>query len=295
MRFLVKHRKLREARKVLEQAESAGTLFSADLYNVLLESAARAEDPYNYVLLLEDLVRKVEPNWFTWLTLLIGTPSLSRKLNIIRVMDSIGLRPDLSALRKMMREVGALIAVALLDKGSPMRDIIARFDKALANEFVKDLCKRGDMNAALCVLNVMSDRGLRPNNVSLNTLLTWCTLHRNDRGAVDVVDRTRDWHQQCLRFVVGIHNEKSQTEPINRAAFAAQEMIENDRVVYRHFRPQKPFAEDLARALELDKEWVDMQTWRNDLEWKISHGIHVSIQPLPGHSIDDRTGSPGAI
>ncbi|GAB7349980.1 hypothetical protein MBLNU459_g0666t1 [Dothideomycetes sp. NU459] len=201
-RFLLKHRKLPELRRILELLDNHDFVFSTGMFNPCLQAARDAGDLHNFHFVLRLMVdRHVRPDWESWSALVALVNQVSRR--------------DARVVLKGMRKKGLLVAAPAkmdvaaafvkedftdwVERGGSTASFVETYGKHfdgpdwlnenVANRMLGVRAQRGQFGDAFSILDLLITRGKRPNTVSLNILLSAAVAQRNPRAALESVNR----------------------------------------------------------------------------------------------------------
>lgn len=218
---LTHHRQLPQLRLLLSTLERHAKTFpllnlifqTPDVLNVCLHATAEARDLHNYNFLLRMMLdRSAAPNAETWVHLLTLVQATSPRnvKHIISTMRRHNLLASASAKIGVANVVVKSDLAAWLSRGESVFDFLGHYDKLweskdwldtrATNLILEVLLANGLIEDAFSVLEVLIQRGRRPNQVSLNILLGAAADHRDSDLAVAALEKTvqRFAHLQLL-------------------------------------------------------------------------------------------------
>lgn len=195
--FLVKHSLIPTTRVLFSRMDELGVSFNAGAFNGLLRGAASRKDLHNFTFFLQAMIRRgVKPNGETWIALLMTIQTRAVKLLIVGTMKERGILDRTTTLIDAVNQIIGDELVAHLESGQEITAFLDLMDRdygsewlsvSAANRMLEELGGRGLLLQYVDVLSFMEQRGIKPNSVTLNTLLGHCCRQRDLDGAIRVL------------------------------------------------------------------------------------------------------------
>lgn len=195
--FFVKTNHIRDARVFFVHMEMMKLPMDPDTFNALLRGAAKSEDLHNFHFVLHLMLRRhVSPNGQTWVAFMMAAPDLRIKLHILASMKEKGLLSHLSTLKAVCEQIVSQEIAVSLDQGQSQEEFLNHMDSRYGKNWLKvDTGNRilhalgGRCLISRCweFLHAMDARFVKPDQVSINTILNHCKQQRNVSGAIEVM------------------------------------------------------------------------------------------------------------
>ena len=189
--FFYRHAMIPRVRSLFMYMEETNMVIPRETFNIMLRGAAAQSNIYGFTHILRLMVRReLRPDSGSWTALMTAVNSMDVRGRLLQLMFDRGLletQNDKSfALSLAVR--GEL--VKYLNQGQSLAYFLDSMDKkygslwisvSACNNMLDEIVERGLMREAYDLLELMSSRGLKPNNVTLNTILGQC-LRLQDLG-----------------------------------------------------------------------------------------------------------------
>lgn len=205
MEFFYRNSMIRQARAIFDHTQNLLITIQPSTIDLMLRSTALAKDLHNYSYILRALLRQgFKPTGRTWVALLSAMESRDVRTVILHEMHRIGVLQD----RLICKEAVSVVIRDELSSYSPGDFDLATFlthmdskygDQWLsvlaANNLLHELGRTTDVREIVDVLDNLIQRGLVPNMVTFNTLITLCSLQNQHDTVIDIIRRFRhDYH-----------------------------------------------------------------------------------------------------
>ena len=194
LRFLSKHNMISTLRTLFVRMEHLRLRMLPETFNIMLHSAAAQKDLHNYTLLLKLMIRRRHrPNASSWVALLMAVPSRAVQIRIESRMREKGLLQIPAAAKEITALILSDELIGHLDSGQDMPSFIGRIDAVYGPDWMSPsslnraldvIGERGSYQQASDTIELFLNRGIWPNTVSLNTLLSHCQRQGNVNEAI---------------------------------------------------------------------------------------------------------------
>lgn len=268
--FLVKHSLIPTTRVLFSRMDELGLSFNAGAFNGLLRGAASRKDLHNFTFFLHAMIRRgVKPNGETWIALLMAIQTRAVKLLIVGIMKERGILDRTTVLIGAVNQIIEDELVAHLESGQEIAAFLDLMDRdhgsewlsvSAANRMLEELGGRGLLLQCVDVLSFMEQRGIKPNTVTLNTLLGHCSRQRDLDGAIRVL--------RIFDSLFAIYPGKNHFHQLFILAWKKQ-LLNCCRVLWRYacmaaavsFRPQELVVNSLAGSMSSQQKSM-AEVWR---------------------------------
>ena len=181
LQFLEKHSRVHVARKILMDMERLRVPMDVLTFNIMLRATAKARHPQTFAYILRLMTgRGVMPTSKTWIAFMMMVDSARAKMQILRRMQVKGLLKHPSSLKDALVLVVSGAMSQWLGRGGDPRAFVEFMDRtwgngwcstSAANQILNELGKRGFESRCLEMWDDLSQRGVRLDACSVNTLL----------------------------------------------------------------------------------------------------------------------------
>lgn len=268
--FLVKHSLIPTTRVLFSRMDELGLSSNAGAFNGLLRGAASRKDLHNFTFFLQAMIRRgVKPNGETWIALLMAIQTRAVKLLIVGAMKERGILDRTNTLIDAVNQIIEDELVAHLESGQEITAFLDLMDRdygsewlsvSAANRMLEELGGRGLLLQCVDVLSFMEQRGIKPNSVTLNTLLGHCSRQRDLDGAIRVL--------RIFDSLFAIYPKKDHFHQLFMLAWKKQ-LLNCCRVLWRYacmaaavsFFTQELVVNSLARSMSSQRKSM-AQAWR---------------------------------
>lgn len=198
--FLCYHLRIPAVRRIIDALATtskshrhpAGHL-TTRIFNACLRSASQAGNIHSYTFLLKLMLsRDCPPDWETWASLLRIVHSRSPKAaksSVLSTMRSKGLLANPQAKLAVASTLVRTDFANWVNRGGSTAGFIEHYDRlmkgkewldpSVANNMLAVRASRGQFTDALFILSTLRERGRKPNEVSLNTLVEEAAAQNN--------------------------------------------------------------------------------------------------------------------
>lgn len=213
--FLYKHSMISTMRTLFVRMESLRLRMLPETFNIMLRSAAVRKDLHHYTSLLRLMIQKgYEPNEGSWLALVMAVPSRAVQLRVESSMREKGLLRSPAAIEWLTTLILSGELIGHLSSGQDVPSFIRRINGIYGPEWMSPsslnrvldvLGERGSFSQASDTIKLFLERDVRPNTVSLNTLLSHCQRQSDLTQAIRLM---QDFTLDCKVEADGItyHN-----------------------------------------------------------------------------------------
>jgi hypothetical protein len=201
MEFFAKHSMISKARAIFNQMENLLINIEPETVDIILRRTAARNDLHNYTFILRAMLRRgFEPNGRTWVALLMAVDSSEVRKVIIQEMRTRGLLEDLLILKEavvlVIRDEWSTSLGSGLDTASFLAAMDSRYGSqwlsvSACNNLLHEFGRTKDMREVMDLVDVLIDRGLIPNEVTFNTLVTLCSLQNQHDAIIGLLRRFR--------------------------------------------------------------------------------------------------------
>lgn len=184
LNFLYKHNMISTMRTLFVRMESLRLRMLPETFNIMLRSAAVRRDLHHYTTLLRLMIQKgYQPNEGSWVALLMTVPSRAVQLRIESNMREKGLLRSPTTVQGITTLTVPGELIGHLNSGQDLPNFIKRIDGTYGpdwmsvstlNGVLDVLGERGSFSQVSDAIMLFLERNIRPNTVSLNTLLSHC-------------------------------------------------------------------------------------------------------------------------
>jgi pentatricopeptide repeat protein len=197
MAYFVKTNRVGDARVLFVRMEMMKLQMDTETFNIMLRGAAKAEDLHNFHFILHLMLRRgFSPNARTWIAFMMTVPELRIKLYILSAMKEKGLLYRTSTIKDVCEQLVTQEIQTSLDQSLNQEQFLARMDSrygpdwltvSSGNHILHALGARGLISRCWEFLYAMEDRFIKPDNISINTILNHCKQASNLDGAIEIM------------------------------------------------------------------------------------------------------------
>ena len=199
MEYLIKVNLMVDLRVLFVHMERMQIPTDSELFNVMLEGAAKNRDLHNFRLILHLMLKRGHlPNSGTWIAFIRAFSDIDVKAHVVTAMKSKGLASSRRITRIICAELVTAEISSSLENSQSHEEFVAYMDAKYGEDWLS-------ANAANRILHVMGLRGLisrcweflhfmasrfePPDQVSVNTIIGCCydKSQRNLTGAVELL------------------------------------------------------------------------------------------------------------
>ena len=194
LNFFYKHSMISTMRTLFIRIDLLRLRMLPETFNIMLRSAAAQKDLHHYTALLKLMIQRGhKPNASSWVALMMAVPSRAVQLRIESRMRELGLLRSPEAVTGITTLILPGELVGHLKSGQDMITFIGRVDRIYGQDWMSPMSlnrvldvigERGSFSQALDTIKLFRERGIRPNTISLKTLLSHCYLQGNLDEAV---------------------------------------------------------------------------------------------------------------
>lgn len=197
--YLIKANLMVDVRVLFVHMEMMKIPADTELFNVMLEGAAKNRDLHNFRLILHLMLNRGHlPNSGTWIAFIRAFSDAGVKAHVVAAMEAKGLASSKRITRILCAEFATAEISSSLENSQSHEEFVAFMDDKYGEDWLS-------VDAANHILNVMASRGLTsrcweflhfmasrfepPNQVSVKTILGWCyhVSQRNLPGAIELL------------------------------------------------------------------------------------------------------------
>lgn len=199
--FFNKHSMISKARVVFNQLENLLIDIEPETVDVMLRGTAAQKDLHNYTYVLRTMLRRgFKPNGWTWVALLMAVDSSEVRKVIIDEMRTRKLLKEKPIMKKAVvltirDEWSNFQNSGLDDVASFLTTMDSRYGKnqwlsvSACNNLLHELGRTKDMKEVMDLVDILIDRGLTPDEVTLTTLITLCSLQYQHDTIINLLRR----------------------------------------------------------------------------------------------------------
>lgn len=192
LEFLYHYRMIPKAQAIFGQVENLRITVEPETVNVVLRSTALAKDTHHFAYILKSMLRRgFEPTGGTWVALLMAVQTSEVRNVIFLEMQKRGLLEDPLVLKQA---VGLVVPdkVPGLDAAAVVALMESQYgDQWIspcgANKLLFEFGRTKDVREVVDLLDILIERGMVPDVVTLNTLITVCSLQQQFDAAIHIL------------------------------------------------------------------------------------------------------------
>ena len=198
LQFFYKHRMLPKARALVTHMEHLYPKLEPETFDIILRGSAACNDIGNYTYHLQNMIKRgCKPSPKTWTSLLMAVDSSKARKSIVQAMQERKLLKKSSIMRDVVQLTIRNDVANHLDDCEGMGAFFAAMDTryapgwltvSAANAILDEVGIRQSAREAFELLEEISKRVSRLDQVTLNTLLSHCSHIRAHDLAIDVLD-----------------------------------------------------------------------------------------------------------
>lgn len=195
--YFVKTNQMLDARMFFVQMEMLNIPMNDKTFNALLRGAAKNEDLQNFHFILHLMLRRrILPNAGTWIAFLMAVPDLRIKLHAWNKMKECGLLQHIGTVRDACEHIVIHEISNSLDNAQSQAEFLDYMDSRYGpswltinsgNRIIHALGARGLISRCWDFLQVMDNRFVKPNEMSINLILNHCKQSGNISGALELL------------------------------------------------------------------------------------------------------------
>ncbi len=197
MDFFYKHSMVRQAQAVFQQLENILIAGELETVDVILRHTAARKTLHSYTHTLDSMLdRGFKPTGRTWVSLLMGVESSEVRKLIIQEMRNMGLLEDQIVLEEtvalVIRDELSYWLLRGLDAASFLTWMDSQYGSkwlcvAAANKLLHEFGRTKEVREVIDLLHILIKRGLKPNSVTLNTLISLCMFQNQYDTVIDLL------------------------------------------------------------------------------------------------------------
>ena len=234
LRFFYRHNLISSARFVCNLVEELGIQWDTEIFNLMLRGAASRKDLHSFTYILGLMKRKgVAPNPRTWTALLQALRSESAQLYVLKAGLPFGILDHPGDARDAVRHIIGIELLEHIRTGEELSEFTNRLDRlycpewlsvSAGNKMCHVLGEAGNLTQAVEALRFMSQRGRKPNKVTLHTFLSHCRRLKEPERALKILTH--------FKFAYSVQLEQEEYHALFMLAWKARYM-NLSRVVWR--------------------------------------------------------------
>jgi hypothetical protein len=193
----VKMAHISDARAAFVLMEMMEVPMNPETFNIMLRGAAKQEDLHVFQLILRLMLRRgVMPNGGTWIAFLMANYNFGIKSHIVSAMKERGLLSHTPTLKGVCEQLISQEISASLDQAQSQEDFLHHMDASYGerwltidsgNRVLHALGARHLISRCWEFLQAMDARHIKPDQVSINTILNHCKQSQNIIGAIEIM------------------------------------------------------------------------------------------------------------
>lgn len=197
--YLIKTNNKAEAKAAFVHMEMMEIPMDPEVFNIMLRGAAKSEDLHNFHFILHVMLRRgISPNGKTWLAFLMASTNFHIKTHIVTAMKQKGLLGHMSVLRGACQQLIMQEIHASVDRAESLEIFLWRMNTRYGpdwltvdsgNRVLHFLSAHRLISGCWEFLQAMEARGVKIDQVSINTVLNQCKRAMNVAGAVEFMKR----------------------------------------------------------------------------------------------------------
>lgn len=195
--FFYRHGMISRMCKIIDLMNYLHVTIPPKSYNIMLRCAAFQKDLHWFTFLLRGMIQcGVNPNSETWVTLIQAVSSKTAKVAIYRRMKQRGVTEQPRVVQRLFRELSAPEIPGYFSSRQDLGIFIQHMDMRhgphwLSSHTGTQVCHQlsilGFHAEAIDMLGIMRNRGCKPDNITLNTLLNHCRRTKDPERATALV------------------------------------------------------------------------------------------------------------
>lgn len=211
MDFFYKYRMIRKAQAIFDQADNLLTEIEPETVDIILRSTAVVKDLHHYTYILQSVSRRgFRPTGKTWVSLLMTVESSEVRNVIVQAMKKKGLLEDHLVLKQAVAQVIRHKLSSWLAIGNDAVSFVAFMDLQYgkqwlsvvgANKLLHEFGRTNDVREVMNLLETLIERGFVPDVITLNTLISLCSLYYRYDAVIDIICRFHHKHHLPLSEV----------------------------------------------------------------------------------------------
>lgn len=197
--FLVKHNQMEDVRILFVHMQLQQLRMDTETFNIMLRGAAKSRDLHNFHFLLGLMLKRgIVPDAGTWVAFLMAIDDFQIKLRVLVRMKEKEFLGDISVKKSVCEHLVSDEINWSLDKEKSASEFLLhmgeRYGKdwltvSSANRVVNALASRGLISRCWDFIEFMHSKDIKPNAVTINTILYHCKEQHNQEGAVEILYR----------------------------------------------------------------------------------------------------------
>ena len=232
--FFYRHNLIPNARYLYNLMEELQLDITPELFNLMLGGAASQKDLHNFTYILRVMIQKgVEPNLGTWIALLRALRSGTARLRVVEIMRRVGLLDHPESIRGTVNQIIDIELARHVSSAKELSDLISRLDSnygpswlsiSAGNKICHALGEAGFLSQSVEALQLMSERGCKPNNVTLHIFIGHCRRLRQPEHPLKIL--------QLFRFAYRVQPKQAEYDALFMLAWTSR-YLNVCRVVWR--------------------------------------------------------------
>jgi pentatricopeptide repeat protein len=197
MAWLMARSQIRDVRILFTHMELRGVKMDTETFNIMLRGAAKFHDIHTFRFVLGLMLnRGLQPNVGTWLAFMRSVDDVQIKRYVLEGIKQKSLLQNVYSLRALCNELAKEEILSSLKHNQTLQDFLVHMDRKYGSEWLSveagnkilfHLGENGLIERALRFLDVMLAREVRPDAVTINTILTHCRNLEDPDAAIRTI------------------------------------------------------------------------------------------------------------
>lgn len=199
--FFYKNSQFSEAQSFFSRMEDRDLLTSPETFNIVLRGSVKRKDIVHFSYILEQMIRRgVKPNAATWEAYFQINPSDHAKSEIYQSLRDKQVLKDTTAMKNFLNMTVREVLVKQFRKGHTISWVLGYLDRldafswlstSAGNIILDEVGNRSPAEEMLGALYQLKIRGMRFDEVTMNTVLHHCLPSRDHDTAITALWRFR--------------------------------------------------------------------------------------------------------
>jgi pentatricopeptide repeat protein len=197
--WLVKNQEILVARQLFVLMHIRGLRMYTETFNIMLRHLAKNEDLVAFRHILNLMLKQgCTPNGQTFRAYMKTLSEFDKKLHVVAAMKKKGLLLDVGLQRDICEELVPFEIQRALQSSWTVAEFTEHMTQRYgemwlsvdsANKILHAFSTRGLMSYCWEFFQYMADQGMKPDTVSVNTVLTYCRDHHNPEAAIRILSQ----------------------------------------------------------------------------------------------------------
>ena len=205
LRFFYQNDMFSKARAIFDHMENVLVTVESETVEIMLRSAAHTKDLNHFAFILRNMQRRgFKPTERTWVALILAVEPGEVRKKIVQEMQEIGMLRSPEILKQVVALVIRDELASYISSGLDPALFVAHMDSKYGDQWVSvwgvnnllyELGRTKDVKEVVGVLDILIKRGLKPDIITLNTLIALSSLQYQYDAIIDILRRFRSNYQ----------------------------------------------------------------------------------------------------